>query len=902
MRLISSKKAQLSMGVIVGMIILLSVSGFFIVTQTETGAGIKDAFDNLLEGGEYREYDPAKDCPARCLDEWLGNDVCDVYCNNLNCNYDDGDCTDTYDVYNPTVCEGQVLNNYGFEDGTSIDPENHNLPEITKEDYCKDTGVWKVTNLAFHSGHSVHATGGGKDACISALALWDMSDALRSANIKVSFWANFNLAGGTEVNSENTNLYCVVDSVGYPIFSFPGTEESNSKDWEYPIAGEPIDYADVLAGEEAKYYKWIYFEQDIPKVCLENEDLNLFFRYITDSGSSDSYVYIDDIKIIAWPPMECYCDNGKDDDGDKDIDCGDSDCTDELYCKPPVYESECDDGIDNDDNKLIDCDDPFCDNLMGPDGFNCEFIAEDTCDDGFDNNYNGAIDCEDTTCCRNAICDGLISEYGKCEYSKEISCDNEFDNDRDQYTDCADDDCFEQCNSCGDNYGYEEVKDIYYITGTNSVAKDECVLCKGNNFDYEEPYCYSNYIGWTVSPGSHDIHCLWTDRIAADSSTECSEELDLINEYTFDSDPTEASEDEYNDDHYLDLSTYGFNKIREIEISTIGFNKIYKPLQYNEEYICEADDADWNIAWIDERGEYYGYDLSKGSLNIDTTVFNLDSCVYTQPLKYVEYSSSSLLINFQAKFTLEGRDYDNVFLYCAPSLTADLEYIGIITNSDICESGNCRESEKVPGALNHWIKVRYDLPSSCVAEDMILLFRAKTDKAIKFKDVYIDNIQIYEAPEAICYDALDNDNDGLTDCEDNDCFLRSCGSGCECKSSEKHETSCDDDIDNDADGKIDCADHDCISFGSCGNERKGYGFNCQDMFDNDNDGTIDCADSGCAGYYVMCQHAPEGKCASGDDDGFFCQYGKERYCSDQEDNDADGKIDCDDTDCEDDCQ
>ena len=64
--------------------------------------------------------------------------------------------------------------------------------------------------------------------------------------------------------------------------------------------------------------------------------------------------------------------------------------------------------------------------------------------------------------------------------------------------------------------------------------------------------------------------------------------------------------------------------------------------------------------------------------------------------------------------------------------------------------------------------------------------------------------------ETVCDDELDDDQDGLIDCEDNDCdgeisiaangfpFLCEAGS----------ELSCDDGFDNDGDGEADCDDTD----------------------------------------------------------------------------------------------
>jgi hypothetical protein len=65
------------------------------------------------------------------------------------------------------------------------------------------------------------------------------------------------------------------------------------------------------------------------------------------------------------------------------------------------------------------------------------------------------------------------------------------------------------------------------------------------------------------------------------------------------------------------------------------------------------------------------------------------------------------------------------------------------------------------------------------------------------------------ADPEICYDGIDNDGDGKTDCADQDCDGVS---GCEYGT----ELSCVDGIDNDGDGKMDCADKkDCRQDPDC---------------------------------------------------------------------------------------
>ena len=63
---------------------------------------------------------------------------------------------------------------------------------------------------------------------------------------------------------------------------------------------------------------------------------------------------------------------------------------------------------------------------------------------------------------------------------------------------------------------------------------------------------------------------------------------------------------------------------------------------------------------------------------------------------------------------------------------------------------------------------------------------------------------IYPGAEEVCGDGLDNDGDGLLDCEDGDCWeTAACGEDCT------------DGTDNDLDGVTDCADADCWGTVAC---------------------------------------------------------------------------------------
>lgn len=107
----------------------------------------------------------------------------------------------------------------------------------------------------------------------------------------------------------------------------------------------------------------------------------------------------------------------------------------------------------------------------------------------------------------------------------------------------------------------------------------------------------------------------------------------------------------------------------------------------------------------------------------------------------------------------------------------------------------------------------------------------------------------------VCGNGFDDDGDGFTDFDDDDC------------ANADFERSCEDGIDDDEDGKIDCDDLDCAGASACLEL-------CSDGLDNDADGLVDCQDSDCPACPTV-----------------------ETSCDNTLDDDLDGFVDCDDPDC-----
>lgn len=153
----------------------------------------------------------------------------------------------------------------------------------------------------------------------------------------------------------------------------------------------------------------------------------------------------------------------------------------------------------------------------------------------------------------------------------------------------------------------------------------------------------------------------------------------------------------------------------------------------------------------------------------------------------------------------------------------------------------------------------------------------------------------------VCNDNIDNDCDGLVDCDDPGCsgspdcvpppictdsdsdgFFAEpgCGTAIDCNDANANINPaaaevCNDSIDNDCDGIVDCADTDCTGSPDCAPPA------CTDA-----DADTYFAEAGC-GTAVDC-----------DDTNAAINPGAAEVCNDSMDNDCDGFVDCDDTDCD----
>lgn len=156
----------------------------------------------------------------------------------------------------------------------------------------------------------------------------------------------------------------------------------------------------------------------------------------------------------------------------------------------------------------------------------------------------------------------------------------------------------------------------------------------------------------------------------------------------------------------------------------------------------------------------------------------------------------------------------------------------------------------------------------------------------------------YEENDRTCRDGVDNDADGLVDCEDPDCFYASVHCGQDTPETgltfpENTVERCHDSIDNDNDGQYDCADKDCQGLleACCSYEFTNAA--CSNGVDDDQNGRTDCDDWSCAkGLFVtVCTGGSNTACAeTGPEESL-------EACSDGCDNDENGYVDCNDFSC-----
>ncbi len=193
---------------------------------------------------------------------------------------------------------------------------------------------------------------------------------------------------------------------------------------------EHTDYYDMVQDEDA-----VIVAFDDPKG--ENTNIKCSDE-IDNDGNGDVDCSDTACSQVAVCMPESQCEDGRDNDNDGLYDCEDFDCYYSAVCIDAGERTfeECSDESDNDDDGLTDCDESSCG------GFNhCTENNEVSCQDGEDNDDDGEADCNDLGCAYFPHCLGFSE-------STEAFCLDEIDNDTNGYVDCNDPGCsvFSFCN------------------------------------------------------------------------------------------------------------------------------------------------------------------------------------------------------------------------------------------------------------------------------------------------------------------------------------------------------------------------------------------------------------------------------------------------------------------------
>ena len=453
--------------------------------------------------------------------------------------------------------------------------------------------------------------------------------------------------------------------------------------------------------------------------------------------------------------------------------------------EPPPQEEICNDQLDNDRNGLVDCNDPACDDECDPD-------SESECDDQYDNDADGDTDCEDPDCRYDASC---VPDH-------EDDCSNGLDDDLDGWRDCEDEDCFgtpecedpeEDCLNGLD----DDLDGLIDCDDPDCVQDSECT-------PDEEQDCSDGLDDDSDGDTDCDDPDCWTDPICWGSlETDCSDGLD---------DDGDGAVDCEDGDCVLSPDCAPENV--EISCADLVDNDADGWID------CADPDCVASPACNGGGSEFVcddGFD-NDGDGTVDCADVDCgwhEICAPTCPTADAGSATGSAIV----VGTTLGAGQDPVMSVCglitgeqveigwtAPSTgdyTVDTEGSVINTVLSVYEGG-CGGAELTcnDNAVGLWSSVTF---SATAGQDYLLVVAGF---GISAGDVVIHvDVASLADETGLCFDGIDNDQDGRTDCDDYDCAS-------DCTSPE----DCSSGLDEDYDGMTDCSDPDCATELACDGE------------------------------------------------------------------------------------
>ena len=637
-------------------------------------------------------------------------------------------------------------------------------------------------------------------------------------------------------------------------------------------------------------------------------------------NDDDGLVDCDDPDCATFPACEVFeddCDDELDNDGDGLIDCDDPDCFGEPVCggQPEI----CDDGIDNDGNGRTDCDDPACfddptcgvvadctiegevgcsealqgDTSSGEDAWQRYCDANQPLWTGPEHVYlyaptmPGPVDvtlfaggtdldltvleaersdevrCDTDRCVADSwnppsagpenvqffaepamvyliVIDGFQGAAGEYELvvqcnddPGEFDCGNGLDDDGDGLTDCADPDCFvfPECTDQGSCLPIDVLQCPSQFVNSSNAAP-------GNTNEVTD-WCGQGFDGWT----GPEIAYIFLPTNTTDVQITLGgldEDLDLTVLLAEPGGPDGAT---CNPELCVDENWDGGTAPETVQFEAFA----------GQPYIIAIDGwdgaiSDFTLSLDCGGGPGFEFQCDDG---LDNDNDGATDCA--DPDCFGDPSCNG-----------PGGEICNDFLDNDGDGATDCDDLEDCTTFPGCDSGggDCCADNGSPGCDNQ-------LGEDCVCSQDPYCCEVAWDGICA--DLYENGCggSCVGPVTEVCDDGLDNDNDGLIDCADVDCFGHpDCvGPG--------FEFNCANGLDDDLDGAVDCDDFDCFFDPVCQTPTPEI---CDDGFDNDGDGLTDCDDFDC----------------------FFdpiCQGPSPEICDDGADNEGDGLIDCADDDC-----